>query len=148
MIIPIRSTCTMWPTYPVTELVGTAFKLGPRMNNSPSCSCVLHKTLNLVISNSRCCFVDYGEEMYQNLFRTCIAIVFSLNPLVLWRSRCAANPLQIIIFSRKTKSLINVVPNCWTVNLRSGVLFFRWSAKDRRLKKKKVRLIAGYWTVG
>ena len=24
-IIPIRSTCTMWPNYPVTEPVGTAF---------------------------------------------------------------------------------------------------------------------------
>ena len=25
-IIPIRSTCTMWPNYPVTEQVGTGLK--------------------------------------------------------------------------------------------------------------------------
>ena len=77
VIIPIRSTCTMyWPNYPVTEQVEKAFKLGQSMKNLPSCACVLYKTLKLVISYSRCCFVDYGEEMYQKLFLTCIAIVF------------------------------------------------------------------------
>ena len=30
-IIPILSTCTMWPNHPVTEKLGTAFKLGQRM---------------------------------------------------------------------------------------------------------------------
>ena len=67
--------------YPVTERVGTAFKLIQRKGNLRSCAHVLHKTLNLVIS--RCCLADYGEEMYQNLKRTCMAFVFSLNPIVL-----------------------------------------------------------------
>ena len=42
----------------------TMFKLRQTMGNVPSCH-VLHKTLNLVFS--RCCFVEDGEEMYQNL---------------------------------------------------------------------------------
>ena len=45
------------------------------MKNSPSCAHVLHKTLNLVIS--RCSFADDGKEMYQNIKRTCRAIVFA-----------------------------------------------------------------------
>ena len=32
-IIPIRSTFTMWPNYPVIEQVGTAFKFRQRMKN-------------------------------------------------------------------------------------------------------------------
>ena len=50
----------MWPNYPVTEQVGTAFKL----KNLPSCAHALHKALNLVIS--RCGLAERGEEMYQN----------------------------------------------------------------------------------
>ena len=38
------------PNYPVTERVGTAFKLIHRQKNLPSCAHVLHKTLNLVIA--------------------------------------------------------------------------------------------------
>ena len=76
VIIPVRSTCTMWPNYPVTERVRTAFKLIQRKENLPSCAHVIHKTLNLVIS--RCCLAKYGEELYQNLKRTCRAFVFSL----------------------------------------------------------------------
>ena len=64
-IIPIRSTCTMWPNYPVTEQVGTAFKLRQKIKNLPSCAHGLHKTLNLVIS--RCCLAEHGEEKYENL---------------------------------------------------------------------------------
>ena len=63
--ISIRSTCTIWPNYPVTEHVETAFKLRQRMKKALSCAHVLHKTLNLVIS--RCCLAEYGEEMFQNL---------------------------------------------------------------------------------
>ena len=48
-----------------TELVGAAFKLSQGIKNVPSCTHVLYKTLNLVIS--RCCFAKDGEEMYQNL---------------------------------------------------------------------------------
>ena len=64
-IIPIRSTCTMWPNYSVSEQLETAFKLRQRMENLPSCTHVLHKILNLVISS--CCLAEHGEEMYQNL---------------------------------------------------------------------------------
>ena len=80
-IIPIRPICTMWPNYPVTEQVGMAFKFKQRMKNLPWCAHVLHKTLNLVIS--RCRLAECGEEMYKNLKRTCMAFVFSLNPIVL-----------------------------------------------------------------
>ena len=61
--------------YPGTKLVGVAFKLRKKMKNSPSCVHVLHKTLNVVIS--RCCFAENGKEMYQNVERTCRAIVFA-----------------------------------------------------------------------
>ena len=44
-----------------------------KMKNSPSCVHVLHKTLNVVIS--RCCFAEDSKEMYQNVKRTCRAIV-------------------------------------------------------------------------
>ena len=33
VIFPIRTTCTMWPNYPVTEQVGTTFKLRQKMKN-------------------------------------------------------------------------------------------------------------------
>ena len=86
MIILIHSACSVWPYYPVTEWVGKAFKFKQRMKNLPSCAHVLHKTPNLAIS--RCCLAEFGEEMYQNLKRTCKAFVFSLDPIVLSRSRC------------------------------------------------------------
>ena len=63
--IPIRSNCTMRSKYLVTEQVETACKLRQRMKNLPSCTHVLHKTLNKVVS--RFCLAKYGEEMYQNL---------------------------------------------------------------------------------
>ena len=37
VIVPIRSAFTMWPNYPVTEHVETAFKLRHRMKNILSC---------------------------------------------------------------------------------------------------------------
>ena len=61
--------------YPGTKLVGVAYNLRKKMKNSPSCVHVLHKTLNVVIS--RCCFAEDGKEMYQNVKRTCRAIVFA-----------------------------------------------------------------------
>ena len=63
-IIPIRSTCTMWPNYLATEKVGTVFKLRQRIKTLPSFSDVLPKTLNFVIS--RRCLAEDGEKMYQN----------------------------------------------------------------------------------
>ena len=41
---------------------------------------VFQTTLNLVIS--RCCFADDGKEMYQELYRTCTAIVVLIKPFV------------------------------------------------------------------
>ena len=92
----------MRPNYPVTEQVGTAFKLRQRMENLPSCAHVLHKTLNSVIS--RFCLAEHGEEMYQNLKRTCSQpLFFSLNPIVLSRCRCRRrssflNSLIVIVY--------------------------------------------------
>ena len=74
-IISTRSTFTKMANYPGNNLVGVAYKLKKRMKNSPSCVHVLHKTLNVVIS--RCCFAEDVKEMYQNVKRTCIAIVFT-----------------------------------------------------------------------
>ena len=66
--------------YPGTKLDDVAYKLRMKMKNSPSCVHVLHKTLDVVIS--RCCFAEAGKEVYQNVKRTCRAIVFcSLNLL-------------------------------------------------------------------
>ena len=47
---------------------------------------VLQTTHNLAIP--RCCFVEDGKEMYQELKRTCIAIVLLIKAFVFWRSRC------------------------------------------------------------
>ena len=56
------------------------------MKNSIPLVHVLHKTLNLVIS--RFCFAEDDKEMYQNVKRTCRAIVLVINkPFVLWRCR-------------------------------------------------------------
>ena len=85
-IIPIRSICTMWLNYQVTEKLGTAFKLRQRMKTLLSCAHVLHKTLSLVIS--RCCLAEHGEEMSQNLKASVEPLSFSLNPITVWRSRC------------------------------------------------------------
>ena len=41
LLVLLRSTCTMWPNYPVM-----AFKLRNRMKILSSCSQVFHKTLN------------------------------------------------------------------------------------------------------
>ena len=61
--------------YSGTKLVGVAYKVRKKMKNSLSSVDVLHKTLNVVIS--RCCFAEDGKEMYQNVKRTCRAIVFA-----------------------------------------------------------------------
>ena len=61
--------------YPVTKLVGVAYKLRKKMKNSPSSVDILYKTLNVVIS--RCCFVEDGKEMYENVKRACRAIVLA-----------------------------------------------------------------------
>ena len=58
----------MWPNYPVTEQVETAFKLRQRLKKLLSCSYVLHKTLNLVISRS--CLAEQGGEMHVPKFIT------------------------------------------------------------------------------
>ena len=62
--------------YPGTRQIGWSGVQGKKDNeNSPSFVDVLHKTLNVVIS--RCCFAEDGKEMYQNVKRTCRAIVFA-----------------------------------------------------------------------
>ena len=76
MIISTRSTFTKMANYPGTNLVGVAYKLRKKMKNSPPCVHILHKSLNVVISC--CCFAEDEKEMYQNVKRTCRAIVFAL----------------------------------------------------------------------
>ena len=73
-IISTHSTFTKMANYPGTKLVGVAYKLRNKIKNSPSCVHVLHITLNKVISR---CFAEDGKEMYQNVKRTCRAIVFA-----------------------------------------------------------------------
>ena len=85
-VIPIPSSCTMCSNYPLTERVVTALKLTERMKNLLSCAHVIHNTLNMVIL--RCCLVEYGEEMNQNLKDAQGLCFFSLNPIVLRRSSC------------------------------------------------------------
>ena len=58
-IIPICSTCTLWAKFPGTKLIGMAFK------NSPSCTHVLYKTLNFVIS--RCCFANDRKDVQKRM---------------------------------------------------------------------------------
>ena len=60
--------------YPGTKLAGVAYKLRKKMKNSPSC---VPFSKNLKCGHSRCCFAEDGKEMYQNVKRTCRAIVFA-----------------------------------------------------------------------
>ena len=76
VIISTHSNFTkVQANYPGTKFVGVAYKLRKKMKNSPPCIHVLHKTLNVVIS--RCCFAEDDKEMYQNVKRTCRAIIFA-----------------------------------------------------------------------
>ena len=61
--------------YPGTKLVGMAYKLRKKTKTSSLYVHVLHKALNVIIS--RYCFAGDGKEMYQNVKRTCRAIVFA-----------------------------------------------------------------------
>jgi len=63
------------------DSVRTTLQFRSKKENSLSCVCVLHKTLNLVIA--RCCFAEDGKEMYQNLYRMCRVIVLLIKPFVL-----------------------------------------------------------------
>ena len=72
-IILTRTTSTETKNYPRTKLVGVEYKLRKKKKNSPSSVDILHKTLNVDIS--RFCFAEDSKEMYQNVKRTCRAIV-------------------------------------------------------------------------
>ena len=47
---------------------------------------VLQNTQNLVISS--CCFAEDVFEMYEDLQRTCTAVVLLIKPFFWWLSRC------------------------------------------------------------
>ena len=85
-MIPIRSACTMWPNYPVTEQVGKAFKLRQRMKILRRVFTFSTKPLiwllHVVVWSStvKKCTKIYNAHA-EPLF-------FSLNPIVLRRSRC------------------------------------------------------------
>ena len=74
-IISTCSTFTKMANYPGTKLEEVTCKLRKNMKKSPSCVHVLHNTVNVIIS--RCCFAEDGKEVYQNVKRTCRAIVFA-----------------------------------------------------------------------
>ena len=96
---------------PGTKLVGVAFELRKRFENSSSYAHVLHKTLKLVIS--RCCFAEDSKEMYQNLKRTlfcdvvvAIAVAFRKTwsgshlhfYLLFWMCNATGNSFAFIVF--------------------------------------------------
>ena len=85
-IIPICLTWKMLASCPGSKLLWTMLKQRKRKKNLPSCVHVLERTQNLVIS--RCCFEEDGKEMYQNVKRTCRVLLWLINPIILWRSRC------------------------------------------------------------
>ena len=77
-IVLTRSTSTLVnEKLPMNQIGSSGVQVKKENENVtvPSCLHVLHKTLNLVIS--RCCFAEDRREMYQNLKRTCRAIVFA-----------------------------------------------------------------------
>ena len=104
-IIPYLSSSTMWPNYPETEQVGSAFSTKPWIwslhvvilpRTAKKCAKIyntsarpLFFSLNPIVSwrcrfrrcssclNPVTCFAEEGKEMYQNLKRTCRAICFS-----------------------------------------------------------------------
>ena len=76
----------MWPNYPETEQVGTAFKLRQRMKNLPSCAHVLRKALNL--SFYVVVWPSTAKKRTKIYNARAEPLFFSLNPTVLWRSRC------------------------------------------------------------
>ena len=55
----------MLPNYPVTEQVGTAFKLRQRMKNFRHVFTFYTKTLNLAILH--CYLTEHAKEINQNL---------------------------------------------------------------------------------
>ena len=62
-ILPIRSTCPMWPNYPVTEQVGMAFKLRQR-NYEKFTVMWSHSPLNLEFGHFTYCLAEHSEEKY------------------------------------------------------------------------------------
>ena len=73
--ISCRFALKMYSNYRRIKLVRVGWKRRERTENSSSCANVLHRTLNLVISRRH--LGDDGKEMYQNVKRTCRAIVFA-----------------------------------------------------------------------
>ena len=104
-IFPTRSTCTIWPNYPVTEQMRTAFKVRRRMENLPSCAHVLHKTMNLVFH-----VVVWPSTVKKctKIKRTCRAFVFLINPIALSRCRCRHHSsfLNFLIIKYRVTCLI------------------------------------------
>ena len=73
--------------YPGTKVIGTAFKMGRKMKNSPLCAHVIQKTLNLVISHI-CCFADDSKEMYKYTKRLAERLFLLIKPIAFWRPCC------------------------------------------------------------
>ena len=91
--------------------MGTVLKQRKGKKNLPSCAHVLGKTKNLVIS--RCCFAEFGKEIYQNVKRTCRVLFWLINPIVLWRSRCRRRCLSSIFLQECHRKNRKDLPNFW-----------------------------------
>ena len=75
---------------------------------------VLLTTQNLVIS--RCCFAENGKEIYQELQRTCTAILFLIKPFVKWLFCCSRvlndshpNPSSRTKILKQNKTFLSIV---------------------------------------
>ena len=78
--IEIYSVCLSVLKHASAEYVTNAFSSKKNYEKLAVVVHVLQTTHNLVIS--RCCFAEDGKEMYQELKRTCIAIVLLIKAFV------------------------------------------------------------------
>ena len=85
-IISTHPTCTKTTNYPEIKLVGRAFELSKRMENSRSCAHVLHKTLNFVIS--RVVLQKTAAKCTKTKNARAERLFFLIKPIVLRCSRC------------------------------------------------------------
>ena len=87
-IISICLTCAAWPNYTVTKQVGTVFTLRQTRKNFIVVYSRSPQTLNLVISRSVVVWPSTAKKCTKIYNARAELLFFSLNPIVLLRSRC------------------------------------------------------------
>ena len=103
----------MWPNYPVTEQLETAFRLRQRMKYFQSCAHVLHKTLNFFVS--RCCLAEYGVEI--DILECDIARLKQIHRS--WRRAFAPVLLKSYIIQEEKQKEITKAKEVWKSDLTS-----------------------------